>query len=248
MELVRSRLSIAVLVGICSAAWSGCGDGDEAPVSPSVPAVPVTPPESTMACSASATYGVTFQATWDAASHGSSPPFPSGAHFSRVAGATHVEEASFWSAGGIATDGIEIMAETGGVTTFCNEVQAETDRGRAAGCIQGREGSFRSPGAVTLTFDVDAEFPFLTVVSMIAPSPDWFVGVDGIGLREGECWAPRIEMDLTGHDAGTDRGTTFTAPDADVTPHEPIGPIDDLPASVREVPFATLVLEREDGG
>ena len=42
--------------------------------------------------------------------------------------------------------------------------------------------------------------------------------------------------------------TTFSARDADVTPHEPIGPIDNLPASVREVPFARLVLEREDGG
>jgi hypothetical protein len=55
-------------------------------------------------------------------------------------------------------------------------------------------------------------------------------------------------MDLAGYDAGTDSGTTFTARAADVTPHEPIGPIEDLPASVREVPFARLVLEREDGG
>ena len=58
-------------------------------------------------------------------------------------------------------------------------------------------------------------------------------------------------MDLVGYDAGTDSGTTFTARDADVTPHQPIWQIDDLPASVREVPFATfatLVLEREDGG
>jgi hypothetical protein len=210
--------------------------------------LPVTPPAAEEECSASATYAVTFRATWSATSHGSSPPFPSGAHFSRLAGTTHVEDASFWSDGGTATEGIEIMAETGGVSTFCNEVQAETDRGRADGCIQGREGSFPSPGTVMLTFDVDEEFPFLTLVSMIAPSPDWFVGVDGLSLREGQCWAPRIEMDLAGYDAGTDRGTTFTAPDADVTPHEQIGPIDDLPAGVREAPFATLVLEREDGG
>ena len=90
-------------------------------------------------------------------------------------------------------------------------------------------------------------FPFLTLVSMIAPSPDWFVGVDGISLREAECWAPRIEMELVGYDAGTDSGATFTAPNADVTPHEPIGPIEALPANVRDVPFTTLVVEREDG-
>ena len=100
----------------------------------------------------------------------------------------HVEELSFWSSGGIATGGIESMAETGAVTAFCNEVQAEVDGGRAGGCIRGQEASFRSPGTVTLAFDVDEGSPFLTLVSMIAPSPDWFVGVDGIALRQGGCW------------------------------------------------------------
>ncbi len=140
------------------------------------------------------------------------------------------------------------MAETGAVTTLCNEVQAEADRGRAGGCVRGLEASFRSPGTATLSFDVDEDYPFLTLVSMIAPSPDWFVGVDGIALREGQCWASRVERNLMGYDAGTDSGATFTARDADVSPHEPIGPIEALPADVREVPFAMLVLEREDGG
>ena len=188
---------------------------------------------------------MTFRATWNATSHGSSPPFPSGAHFSRVVGTTHPEQVSFWSSGAVATQGIESMAETGSVTALCDEVQAEVDRGRAGGCIRGGEASFPSPGTVTLAFDVDEEFPFLTLVSMIAPSPDWFVGVDGIGLQQSGCWVPRIEMDLTGYDAGTDSGMTFTAPDADVTPHEPIGPIGALPANVREAPFATLVLTQE---
>ena len=239
------RLLLVSVAAVCAAVWAGCGDGGDAPTAPSVPG---TPSVSTQGCPASATYGVTFRATWDATSHGSSPPFPSGAHFSRVVGATHVEEASFWSGGGIATEGIESMAETGAVSAFCNEVQAEVGRGRAGGCIRGQEASFRSPGTVTLAFDVDEELPFLTLVSMIAPSPDWFVGVDGIALQQGGCWTPRIETDLVGYDAGTDGGTTFTARDADVTPHEPIGPLDDLPAGVREVPFATLILEREDGG
>ena len=243
---MRNRLLLALLVGTCAAGWAGCGNGEEAPVAPT-PAVPATPVEPAGQCPTSATYGVTFRATWDATSHGDSPPFPSGAHFSRVVGTTHVEEASFWSSGGIATDGIEIMAETGAVDVLCDEVQVEVGSGRAGGCIRGQQASFRSPGTVRLSFGVGEEFPFLTLVSMIAPSPDWFVGVDGVSLRQGECWAPRIEIDLVGYDAGTDSGATFTAPNADVTPHESIGPIEALPAAVRDVPFATLVVEREDG-
>ncbi|MCY4122675.1 MAG: hypothetical protein OXG72_17340, partial [Acidobacteria bacterium] len=101
---------------------------------------------------------MTFGATWNARSHGDSPPFPSGAHFSRVVGTTHVEEASFWSSGGIATNGIEIMAETGAVDVLCDEVQAEVGSRRAGGCIRGQQASFRSPGTVTLSFGVDEEF------------------------------------------------------------------------------------------
>ena len=215
-----------------------------APVAPPVPTPQPTPtpmPE----CPASAEYGVTFRAVWDAASHGNRPPFPSGAHFSRVVGATHLPEVSFWTPGGIATPGIESMAETGGVSALCREIRAEADRGGSGLCLNGAESSFRSPGSVSFAFDADAERPLITLVSMIAPSPDWFVGVNGVPLMEEEgCWRERIELELVGYDAGTDSGATFTASDADVTPHEQIGPIRELPPGIRERPFATLVLVR----
>ena len=198
-------------------------------------------------CPASAKYGVTFRAVWDAASHGNRPPFPSGAHFSRVVGATHLPEVSFWNSGGIATPGIESMAETGSVSALCREIRAEADRGRSGLCVNSAESSFRSPGSVSFAFDADAERPLVTLVSMIAPSPDWFVGVNGVPLMEDEgCWRERIELELVGYDAGTDSGATFTASDADVTPHAPIGLIRELPPDIQERPFATLVLVRMD--
>lgn len=140
----------ALLVAICSAGWAACGNREDAPVAPT-PTVPATPVEPGQ-CSASATYGLTFRATWNARSHGDSPPFPSGAHFSRVVGAAHVEETSFWTSGGIATNGIEIMSETGAVDALCDEVQAEVGSGRAGGCIRGQQASepaVRKPGGGT---------------------------------------------------------------------------------------------------
>lgn len=194
-------------------------------------------------CPDSATYSVRFRAVWNASSHGSQPPFPSGAHFSRVVGAAHAPEVSFWISGGIATPGIESMAETGSVSSLCREIDEEADRGGSTTCVRGSESSFPSPGSVGLSFEATQEHPLMTLVSMIAPSPDWFVGVSGMPLMEDDgCWIERIEVDLIGYDSGTDSGATFTARDADVTPHEPIGLIQELPVSVREVPFATLVL------
>lgn len=199
-------------------------------------------PEPEPECPDSATYAVTFRAVWNASSHGEQPPFPSNPHFSRVVGAAHAPEVSFWSSGGIATPGIESMAETGSVSSLCREIDGEAERGGSTGCIRGAEGSFPSPGSARLRFEATDEHPLLTLVSMIAPSPDWFVGVSGMDLMEDGCWAERLEVDLVGYDAGTDSGATFTARNADVTPHEPIGLIRELPAAVREVPFATLVV------
>jgi hypothetical protein len=193
-------------------------------------------------CPDQARYEVTFEAVWNRSSHGGRPPFPSGAHFSRVVAAAHLPEVSFWSTGGIATSGIEIMAETGATSALCREIGAEAERSRSSTCMNGAEASFRSPGSVSLGFDATGDLPVLTLVSMIAPSPDWFVGVSGMPLMEEGCWKERIEVELIGYDSGTDSGATFTAGDADVTPHEPIGLIQELPASVREEPFATLVL------
>ncbi|MDE2881492.1 MAG: spondin domain-containing protein [Acidobacteriota bacterium] len=199
-------------------------------------------PEPEPECLDSATYAVTFRAVWNASSHGNQPPFPSGAHFSRVVGAAHAPEVSFWSSGGIATPGIENMAETGSVSSLCREIDAEADRGGSTTCVRGSESSFPSPGSARLLVEATEELPLMTLVSMIAPSPDWFVGVSGMPLMEDGCWKERIEVELVGYDAGTDSGATFTARDADVTPHEPIGLIQELPASVREEPFAVLVL------
>ena len=209
---------------------------------PPAPAPPAPEPMPEPGCPDAATYALTFRAVWNASSHGNQPPFPSGAHFSRVVGAAHAPEVSFWSSGGIATPGIESMAETGSVSSLCREIDGEADRGGSTPCVRGSEPSFPSPGSVGLSFETTGEHPLLTLVSMIAPSPDWFVGVSGMPLMEDGCWKERIEMDLAGYDSGTDSGATFTARNADVTPHEPIGLIQELPANVREEPFAVLVL------
>lgn len=46
----------------------------------------------------------------------------------------------------------------------------------------------------------------------IVPSPDWFVGVDGVELCSNDTWVSEKTVPLNPIDAGTDRGYTYTSP------------------------------------
>ncbi len=39
------------------------------------------------------------------------------------------------------------------------------------------------PGSTSLDFELTEDFPLVTLVAMIAPSPDWFIGVRNLDLR-----------------------------------------------------------------
>jgi len=62
----------------------------------------------------------------------------------------------------------------------------------------------------------------VSVIAMIAPSPDWFVGVDSIELcgNDGE-WKDSISViSLPAWDAGTDSGTTFAGGNVETMPQD----------------------------
>lgn len=173
-----------------------------------------------------ATYRVTFDATWSADTH--PDDFPPNPHFSGLVGATHGAPASLWTPGELASDGIESMAETGGKALLLAEVDALIEANEAEFALSGG-GIGVSPGAVVLEFTVTEAFPHVSLVSMLAPSPDWFVGTDGLDLREDGEWAAERVVPLYVYDSGTDSGATYTAPDADTQPPEPIAQHTDPP-------------------
>ena len=165
-----------------------------------------------------ATYEVVFDATWSATSLPGA--FPFNAHFSALIGAVHSDAVSLWEPGGIATPGIEIMAETGGTGTLTSEINALISQGTALERISGN--SAFPPVMVSDTFEVTTEHSQVSVVTMIAPSPDWFVGVHGLELFENGRFVDEITVPLFAYDSGTDAGVDFTSGNSDVTPHEPI--------------------------
>lgn len=59
-------------------------------------------------------------------------------------------------------------------------------------------------------FRVDPVHHLVSFVSMIDPSPDWFVGVSGLELCQQNCtWADYKIVELYPWDAGTDSGPTY---------------------------------------
>lgn len=173
-----------------------------------------------------ATYRVTFESTWSADTHPDG--FPPNPHFSGLIGGTHDATVTLWAEGDLASDGIESMAETGSKTLLRDEVEALIAAGRAAAVLSGG-GIGLSPGTVSLDFEVTEAFPLVSLVSMLAPSPDWFVGVAGLNLRENGAWGSDLAIPLHVYDAGTDSGPTYTSPDEDTVPPEPIARIEAPP-------------------
>ena len=121
----------------------------------------------------SATYQVTFEGTWTTAA--TPGGVPGSAHFTTLIGATHNDSVTFWEAGGTATPGIESVAEIGGTSTFKSEINASA---HADTLIELGVGGGATPNA-SVNFDANKTHPLVTLITMIAPSPDWFVGVSG---------------------------------------------------------------------
>ena len=207
----------ATITLVALAVLTSCGDSHESmPVSPSPAPAPAPTPEQR------ASYRVTFEATWSAATHPNM--FPETPHFSGLIGATHEDSFRLWQGGTIASNGIEAMAELGAKTPFDTEIQQAIDAGRAEHLLSGG-GIARSPNAVVLDFDISLDKPSVTLVSMIAPSPDWFVGVSNLSLLANGDWAGELVIDLEPYDAGTDSGASYESRDRDTSPREPIAPI-----------------------
>ena len=213
---------------------------DEPPATP-----PPTATEPAETAAPSVEYQLTFEATWSASTH--PLDFPPNPHFSGLIGASHGPAARLWEEGETATPGIKNMAETGAKSPLDAEIDALIDAGSACTTISGG-GINTSPGAVEVTFTASQECPLVSVVSMIAPSPDWFVGVSGLSLLEGGRWVDESIVELFPYDAGTDSGTSYGSPNLPTEGAEAIHQIETEPLLIGRVvpPLGTFTFTRVD--
>lgn len=167
----------------------------------------------------SARYRLEFTALWSQESHPDN--YVSNAHFSPFVAYSHnnSQKAKIFEKGQVPTAGIEEMAETGATEKLNQEIEAIIASGQAFKKTQGNV--FDSPGSDTSELEFSRNFQYLTFVSMMAPSPDWFVAKTESLIKEGK-WVDTIELALITYDAGSDNGETLTAEDNDTDPKEPV--------------------------
>ena len=153
-----------------------------------------SPSDPDVASPSTAQYTITFTGSWTTTA--TPDGVPTGAHFSPLIGGVHNDAVSFLEAGGTASVGVESMAETGATATLKSEVDADAN----ALSVLERSGNIDPTATVTLDATLTTEYPRVTLLTMIAPSPDWFVGVSGLSLLD----------DAGAWDAGTEDGAEFS--------------------------------------
>src|SRR5688572_19881339 len=241
-----TRLTLFVVVAAGGAACSTApmftaptptGTPMESPApSPSPSPVPVPDPV--------ARYVVTFQSDWSPATHPTA--WPDDAHYSGLIGGTHSSRVTFWQEGQLASPGIQLMAEKGRKSPLDQEVLAAIAAGNAEFVLSG-DALSGSPRSVSLEFEVGVRFPLVTLVTMIAPSPDWFVGVSGLSLLVNGQWTTETTATLFPWDAGTDSGITYAAENFETRPPQPIHRLLGFPVAGPTgtvAPFGTMTFRR----
>ncbi len=191
-----------------------------------------------------ATYKITFTGTWTEASHPTD--YPSNAHFSALTGLSHKENTRLFEVGSLASEGIETMAETGNADILKDEIYDIIDMGNGFKKISG-SGVGTGTGSTSVTVKVNIENSYITLVSMIAPSPDWFIAVQSVNLYENGKFVEEKTVEGIIYDSGTDSGTTFATPNQATSPVENIYIINDVPignGTTVENPYGTFVFEK----
>lgn len=157
-----------------------------------------------------AKYEMTFEGLWSRHTH--PKDFPSNSwltRFSDIIGATHAVDYRFWEYGRPSSIGLQQVAEHGSTRQLEAELKEESDHIRTI--IKARGISYPNvTGKTFAVFRVDNKHHLISLVSMIDPSPDWFVGVSGLELCTVNCsWVESKIINLYPWDAGTDSGPTY---------------------------------------
>lgn len=179
-------------------------------------------------------YRVTLQLNWSNPAFTISP----NAHFTNFIGMVHSKDSFLWAPNGLASTGLEFVAEVGSNWRLLNELDSIISKGKALS-------KFDIP-APPITGGFDSIFHFtlqhscISFASMIAPSPDWFAGINRYNLLQENQWVNTITIPIYLYDAGTEDGDVFGYDNPASMPQQPVRLLTAAGASVLANGNATL--------
>lgn len=176
-------------------------------------------PSTVLADQNSATYSCTLTNLWSANKHpvGYDSSVANSAHWSPPVLATHGEDYEIWAPKAMASPGVEGVAETGSTPRLQNEIEAAQADGIAGEFVIGNN-QFNADDSPQIFEDIQLtpNFPFLSTISMVAPSPDWFTGIYNFSPVDEEpntdnvVWYESFGIATYPWDAGTEVGDTYS--------------------------------------
>jgi spondin N len=193
----------------------------EAPMT--MAATPAMAGSMAMADAGPATYRVEFTPLWTKAAFPHEYPDTSlihHPHFSGLIGTAHNAQYHLFAVGQMPTPGLERLSEECKHAPLDAEIKAAIAAGNALALSESEPLKDFSQKAST-EVKVDGTHPMVSLVAMIAPSPDWFAGVSDVELMENGTWVASKTVDVMPWDSGGDDGATYLADDKDNDPKKP---------------------------
>lgn len=184
------------------------------------------PAEEPMLSFSEANYKVTVTLNWR------NPQFtvPANVHITALKCLVHARDTFLWNPGSAASKGLEYVAEDGYDGFINDELEGILSHGKGLSKIT------LPPFAVTGTMDTtlvfNTNFSCFSFASMIAPSPDWFMGVNSIDLVRDNKWVMDITVPVLLYDAGTEDGDAFAYDNPPTSPKQSVALLTPANASV----------------
>ena len=191
-----------------------------------------------------ATYRVILTSLWSAKNHSG---FPVNAHFSPPVLVSHDKSFSLYRAGEKASRPLEPLAELGQTRLIRNLIEHAQSEGAVLDHFEG-ENFFPNKVGASRSFEIklDSEHSLLSLVTMIAPSPDWIVGFSSIPLFSQENgFVQTKEINLYAIDAGTEEGDrpgNFSINNRPTDPQKTIRALRKIQGFTK--PFAKIFIEK----
>ena len=161
-----------------------------------------------------------------------SPKFgvPAGAHVTALTGMVHNKDTFLWMPAKFATAGLEDVAEIGNNAKMNVELDAILLSNKALSKFSIPPPSVTGMVEMDLTFNTN--YPYISFASMIAPSPDWFMGIHDFSLLNNKTWINDTTVNLVVYDAGTEQGDVFGYNNPETIPQQTISLLTPVNASV----------------